>query len=184
MENSCRIFLRAVICWGQASMITSVSSTYCKIGKSSLYWREIGSFSRFCVLAWFTILCNKSEAKTYKRGDKGSPYLTPRLQWKTLPATPFKRTGEVLDEKNKLHPRKPSVSKSFVLHYTHHSLMLYFIKCFFKIQFENNEFLSGLMTHMQIFKSPCYTILNCSTLNKTILILVNNLLNELLESIC
>jgi hypothetical protein len=37
----------------------------------------------------------RSAANTNKRGEKGSPCLTPLLQWKVLPGTPLRRTEEV-----------------------------------------------------------------------------------------
>ena len=36
--------------------------------------------------------CKRSEAMTYNREDRGSPYLTPHLHWMTLPATPLSKT--------------------------------------------------------------------------------------------
>ena len=41
--------------------------------------------------------CRRSAARTNNRGDKGSPCLTSRLQWKWLPGTPFNRIEEDLE---------------------------------------------------------------------------------------
>jgi hypothetical protein len=38
--------------------------------------------------------CSKSAAMTKRRGERGSPYLTPLLNLKGVPGTPFKRTEE------------------------------------------------------------------------------------------
>ena len=53
-----------------------------------------------------------------------------------------------------------------------------------KVQFENYYRSLGLMTLVQVFKGPTKIILDCSALNETILIFVNALHNQLLESIC
>ena len=62
--------------------------------------------------------------------------------------------------------------------------MLNGIKGLLKVQFENYYRSLGLMTLVQIFKGPTNTILDCSAFNETILIFVNALHNQLLESIC
>ena len=65
------------------------------IGKSSVYPNGIGGFRRPWLVALLITDCNKSAARTNSKGERGSPYLTPLLQWKTLPDTPLRRTEEV-----------------------------------------------------------------------------------------
>lgn len=49
--------------------------------------------------AWLIMDCKTSAAKTKRRGDKGSPCLTPLLHLKGIPGTPFKRTAEEPEHK-------------------------------------------------------------------------------------
>ncbi|RCV17996.1 hypothetical protein SETIT_3G265300v2, partial [Setaria italica] len=76
------------------SMIIRVSSTYCRIGKSELYVRGIGSVRWPWSLESFTMVCNKSAPRTKRRGERGSPYRTPLLHANLFLGTPFKRTEE------------------------------------------------------------------------------------------
>jgi len=55
----------------------------------------IGSESNPCSFAELRSDYKKFAAKTKRRRDKRSPCLTPLLQWKTFPRTPFKSTDEV-----------------------------------------------------------------------------------------
>ena len=48
----------------------------------------------FLLVALLMIDCKRSAASTNKSGDRGSPCLTPLLQRKTSPHTPFKITDE------------------------------------------------------------------------------------------
>ena len=73
----------------------SVSSAYCRIGKSWSFLRGIGSLKSPSNQAAFRRVWRKSAANTNKRGERRSPCLTPLMQWKTLPGTPFRRTAEV-----------------------------------------------------------------------------------------
>jgi hypothetical protein len=43
--------------------------------------------------------CNRSAATAKRRGDRGSPCLTPLLHLKSLPATPLSNTEDVADER-------------------------------------------------------------------------------------
>lgn len=45
------------------------------------------------------MLCKRSAARTNNKGERASPCLTPLLQWKSLPRTPFNRTAEVQVER-------------------------------------------------------------------------------------
>ena len=47
------------------------------------------------LLAEFKRLCNILAASTNKKGDRGSPCLTPLRQCKVFPGTPFSRIDEV-----------------------------------------------------------------------------------------
>ena len=63
------------------------------------------------------------------------------------------------------------------------SFMLNRIKGLLKVQLKDYNWPLGLMALVQIFKGPTNTILNCSALNETILIFVNTLHDQFLESI-
>jgi len=54
---------------------------------------------------------SKSAAKTKSRGERGSPCLTPLLQWKVLPGTPFNRTVDVPELRMELIPDHHFMSK-------------------------------------------------------------------------
>lgn len=58
------------------------------------------------------------------------------------------------------------------------------VKGFCKVQFHNDYLLLRMMTLVNVFKTPCQAILNGSELNETILIPVDNLKHNLLESLC
>ena len=62
--------------------------------------------------------------------------------------------------------------------------MLYFIKGFLKIQLENDDLFSRLMTHVKVFKGPCKTVMDSSCLDEPILIFMNELLDYFLEPVC
>jgi hypothetical protein len=78
-------------CWASAFINRRVSSAYCTIGKSSIGW-AIGAWMMFGEAAWLIRTCNSSAASTKTRGDKGSPCLTPLLQLKNFPETPWRWT--------------------------------------------------------------------------------------------
>jgi hypothetical protein len=65
------------------------------IGKYDPHLFGIGSERISLYSAELTMLCRRSAAKTKRRGDNGSPCLTPLLQWNTFPGTPFKRIADV-----------------------------------------------------------------------------------------
>jgi hypothetical protein len=46
--------------------------------------------------------CNRSAAIAKRRGERGSPYLTPILQMKSFPAVPLRSTEEVAVERRSL----------------------------------------------------------------------------------
>ena len=65
---------------------------------------QVGDSLPFCGpskknLAWFMVVWSRSAASTKRRGERGSPCLTPRLQWNVLPGTLFRSTTEVPLEK-------------------------------------------------------------------------------------
>jgi hypothetical protein len=68
-----------------------------------------------------------------KRGDRGSPCLTPLLQWKTLPSTQLSKTDGVPEDKDISNPSDPFTRKPFVLHNFNNDLMLNLIKGLFKV---------------------------------------------------
>lgn len=53
--------------------------------------------------------------------------------------------------------------------------MLNKIKGLFKVQLEDDDLLLGLMALVQVFKSPTKTVLDSFTLDKAILVLMDNL---------
>ena len=65
------------------------------IGKSEFASIEIGRFSNPSFFALLIIVCRRFAASTKRRGDRGSPYLSPLLQWKVFPGTPLRSTEEV-----------------------------------------------------------------------------------------
>ena len=72
-----------------------VSSAYWIIGKSLEAEHGIGRLKIPWEWALFTIYWSNSAAMTNRRGDKGSPCLTPLLHWNSFPGVPFKRIAEV-----------------------------------------------------------------------------------------
>jgi len=46
-------------------------------------------------MALFRTYCKSSAVNTNKRGDRGSPCLTPLLHWNYFPGTPFNKTEEL-----------------------------------------------------------------------------------------
>jgi hypothetical protein len=91
----CKRLFRKISCLAQPSIIIKVSLAYYIIGKSVEQTKGIGRFKRCWSLALLRSVCNKSAASTNKRGERGSPCLTPLLQWKVFPGTPFRRMVEI-----------------------------------------------------------------------------------------
>lgn len=79
-----------------------VSSAYWTMGKSP--WKEslIGCFKTPFCQALLTTVWSRSAASTNRRGESGSPCLTPLLQIKVLPGIPLRRTEEVPDSRRLL----------------------------------------------------------------------------------
>jgi hypothetical protein len=50
--------------------------------------------------------------------------------------------------------------------------MFYNIKSLSEINLDENNFLLGVLTLVNIFKSPGYTVLNCSGFDESILVLM------------
>jgi hypothetical protein len=65
------------------------------IGKSVEEVKAMGKFNRPKFFALFRIDWSKSAARTKRRGERGSPCLTPLLQWIVLSGTPLSMTFEV-----------------------------------------------------------------------------------------
>jgi hypothetical protein len=63
----------------QPSIMMRVSSAYYKMGKSVEHCRRIGNLSSPRSFALFKIDWRRSVARTKRRGDRGSPCLTPLL---------------------------------------------------------------------------------------------------------
>jgi hypothetical protein len=78
-------------CLASACMTRRVSSAYCTTGKSALGY-GIGSLKIPLSFRPFMTYWRISAANTNKSGDRGSPCLTPLLQVKFFPGTPFNKT--------------------------------------------------------------------------------------------
>jgi hypothetical protein len=64
------------------------------------HWKSgICKFRKPISLALLRTDCKRSAARTNRSGERGSPCLTPFLQWIVLPGTPLRRTLEVPEEK-------------------------------------------------------------------------------------
>ena len=88
--------LRKKSCVAEASKMIKVSSAYCMTGKSEL-GDGIGSLRKPCWAALLRMDCSRSAARTKSKGERGSPCLTPLLQWKVFPGILFNNTAEVPD---------------------------------------------------------------------------------------
>lgn len=95
----------------------------------------MGSLRRLRDFASFINVWKRSAANTNNRGDKGSPCLTPLLQWNLFPGTPLRKTEEV-PELNIINTHCSQTTPK-----PKNRLMLNFIKGLFKIQFQNDYFL-------------------------------------------
>ena len=67
-------------------------------------------------------------------------------------------------------------------YHLHDCSVLHCIKSLGKIKFENDNFPLALLALMYKFKTPGNTVLDCSTFNKTILILMQDLKDDFLQS--
>lgn len=54
-------------------------------------------------------------------------------------------------------------------------LMFQFIKCLFKVKFEDENLFSAMVTKMEKLKSPSQAAMYCSTLDEAILLWVDQL---------
>jgi hypothetical protein len=79
-------------------MMIRVSSSYCTNGKSLEHCKGRGRLRKPMPLALLRMDCKRSAARTKRRGERGSPCLTPLLQWIVFLGTPFRRTLEVPTE--------------------------------------------------------------------------------------
>jgi hypothetical protein len=78
--------------------------------------------------------CSRSAPRTKRRGERGSPCLTPLLYLNSFPGTPFSKTKEEPEERIALIHEIQLSEKTFMLHNLQNHLMLNFIKCFLKIK--------------------------------------------------
>jgi hypothetical protein len=90
--------LKQKISFCEAFNRIKVSSAYWMIGNPLPSFSLIGFEINPRLKALFTILCKSSAPRTKRSGDKGSPCLTPLLQLKEVPGTPFNRTAELAEE--------------------------------------------------------------------------------------
>lgn len=120
--------------------------------------------------------CNRSVAIACNSGERGSPYLTALLHLNSLPALPLSRTEEVAAS-------DPSGRKTFGIQHFKHNSMFQKVESLLKIKFKDNNLSFGMMTLVKIFKSPSQTILNRSSFNETILVIMNNLKSNSLKPI-
>ena len=75
--------------------MSSVSSAYCRIGKSPPKLSEMGCVNTPISQTLLTILCKRSVARTKSNGERGSSCLTPILHLKIFPGVPLSRTEDV-----------------------------------------------------------------------------------------
>ena len=78
-----------------------------------MYCRGIGLIVMFLLQASLIMDCRRSAASTKSSGDRGSPCLSPLLQWNTLPGTPFSRTDDVPELMMSLIQEIHFISKPF-----------------------------------------------------------------------
>jgi hypothetical protein len=82
-----------------------------------------------------------------------------------------------------LNPPDPSLTKSKMLQHKEDSIVFHFVKSFLKIKLNNNNLLLRFLAEVNILKCPSQAIMNCSALNKSILILMDCRNNNSLHSI-
>lgn len=120
---------------------------------------------------WLTIDCNRSATITNNSGYKGSSCWTPIRQSNVFPKTPLRRTEKV--------PKKTILYIHLIhiwpkpVHRVNDNFMFHHVKGLFKVKFNNDHLRFGLVTWMKVFKRPNEIVLNGSTFEKPILILVH-----------
>ena len=62
--------------------------------------------------------------------------------------------------------------------------VLHCVKSFCKIQFENNNFSFAMVALMNVFKAPGNAVLDGSPFDKSVLVVMQKLDNNLLQSVC
>ena len=103
-SNVSNIFLRVANSSHLVVKKMTMSSAYCIIGKSWL-WEGIVRVKVRWENIWLTTDCKRSAAITKRRGERGSPYLTPHLHSNCLLGMPLSNTEEDPDERISLtHP--------------------------------------------------------------------------------
>lgn len=84
---------------------------------------------------------------------------------------------------NEGDPFAPFITKYHGSHDLNNGFMFHFGKCFFKIQFEKDDLFSSLMRSTDVLKCPSKTVLDSSSFNETILVMVNELENDRWQSV-
>jgi hypothetical protein len=86
------------ICLASAGIIIRVLYAYWTMGYAlTIGWW--GSEIKLFLYASLIRLCKRSATNTTRRGDNGSPCLTPRRQWTVFPSIPLRSTYEVPEER-------------------------------------------------------------------------------------
>jgi hypothetical protein len=110
-----------------------------------------------------------------RRGERGSPCLTPLVHLKSFPAVPLRRTEEVaVDNSSSIHLNHFG-GEAFSMKHLQNSGMFNQIKGLFKVQLQDNNLPSRVVTLVKKLKSPAKTVLNSSPFDETILVFMNNL---------
>ena len=94
-----RSAFRQKSCLASACRNSSVSPTYCSIGKLSTSLFGMDKPKRSCLFSLLTMLWSKSATSTKRRGERGSPCLTHLLQWTSFHGIPLRRIDEVPDDR-------------------------------------------------------------------------------------
>jgi hypothetical protein len=84
---------------------------------------------------------------------------------------------------NTFDPRNPLMPKTFNFQNIQNGVMLNFVKSFLKIKFQDDNFFLKMVAQVKVFKSLGNAILDGSTFNETILVLVDDRNSQLLKPI-
>ena len=105
--------LRKWSCLGSPSKKISVSSAYCKMGKSAKLGRGIGSFRSAINFAFVNHGLGQICSQNKEEGDRSPCLTTTLLQWNVFPGTSLRSTIEVAIERISLiYPAYPFLTNA------------------------------------------------------------------------
>jgi len=122
-------------------MMIKVSSAYWMTGKSEEELTGIGRLMRPLCLALLRMDWSRLAARKKKEWGKGIPLPKSSFTVNVLPRDSIKQNFRDPRLEDILNPRDPSVGKTFGSEDFEDGGMLNFIKGFFKVKFENYNFL-------------------------------------------